>query len=400
MYLERIILLVFLSGLAMNAYSIHRHGSFIGRTAMTAVSSDTCSLKAKYFPDSDTVVVNGNPILFRNESVNSNSFAWFINGSFTSSQADLIFYPTLGVSEIKLVASNGICTDTTLSFVIWDENSTVQYRNFQKKYNPEGMAMEPFCMSGDHSKGYLLAGDYYLPSENNFVSKTTALMHIDEKGCVNWAKAMISGQAEVIQSIISTSDSGYLISAFPYQSQQSNYPNDLIVFKIDKSGNREWAHSFSNGTTVNNYYSAICETTDKGFALEIGSFPIAGNPSFISVIKIDRLGRFIWGRKLAMETNSFYNVGGIMEKNKFLYVTGSIYDGAPPYDIIRSFLMQIDELTGQTVWTKQNDPGMPPLSFTDIHNYKSGLFINSYSGNLLNNLYFPIMMEMYRVARL
>jgi len=388
MYRERIILCVFLFCSSLNAYCLSGPVSPIERTVNISDSSKSCLLTAKYFPDNDTVVSNGNPIFLENRSLNSNSFAWFINGLFTSSEADLIFYPSLGVNEIMLVVSNGICSDTSFSFIIWDGIAAGQYGNFQKQYNPEGMAMEPFCMANDQSKGYLLAGDYYLPSENNFVSKTTCLVHIDGRGCVNWANTMIAGEVEVIQSIISTSDSGYLISAFPFQSQQNNYPNNLIVFKLDKSGNKEWAHSYSNGATVNNYYSAICETGDNGFALEIGSFPIAGNPSFISVIKIDGLGRFIWGRKLSVENNSFYNIGGIIEKNKFLYATGSIYDGVPPYDIIRSFLVQIDGPTGQAIWTKKNDPGLSPLSFTDIHNYKNGLLINSYSGNLLNNFIF------------
>ncbi len=250
MYLERIILLMSLSGLSMNGYCLHRPWPATAGEAME-------------YAFRDTGIVNG--------------------------------------------------------------NQPAQFSNFQKKYTPAGMAMEPYCMSGDKSNGYLLAGDFYLPSENNSVARTTSLTHIDEKGCITWAKSMTSGEAEVIQAILSTSDSGYLISAFPYQSQQSNYPKDLIVFKLDKSGNKEWAHSFSNGTTVNNYFSAICEMPGQGFALEIGSFPIAGNPSSVSVITIDPLGRFVWGRKLAVESNSFYNVGGIVEKNKFLYATGSIY---------------------------------------------------------------------------
>ena len=309
-----------------------------------------------------------------------------MNGIFASSQSDFTLNPSLGVNEIMLVASNGICTDTSFSYIIWDGVAAGQYRNFQKQYNPAGKAMEPFCMTNDKSNGYLLAGDYYLPSENSFVAKTTSLVHIDEKGCVDWSKAMIEGEEEVIQSAISTYDSGYLIAAFPFQSTQDNYPNELNVFKLDRFGNKEWAHSFSNGTSVNNYYSAMCETHDNDIVIEIGSFPVAGNPSAISIIKIDPLGRFIWGRKLSMENNAFYNIGGIVERNNFIYATGSIYEGAAPFQVIRSFLAQIDEVTGLPVWTKQNDPGMPALSFTDIHNYKNSILINSYSQNLLNNL--------------
>ena len=343
-----------------------------------------CSVTAAYFPENDTVISTGAPLFFVNQSSNASSYSWFINGSFISSQRDLTLNPTLGVSEIMLVATDGICSDTSFSFIIWDGVGNV-YGNFQKQYHPAGMAMEPFCMAADKSNGYLLAGDFFLPAANNFISKTTGLFRIDEKGCVSWAKAMVSGEVEVIQSIISTRDSGWLISAFPYQSQQNNYPNFLIVFKLDKSGNKEWSHSYSNGSVVNNYYSAICETGDGNFALEIGSFPVAGSPSFISVIKIDQLGGFVWGKQLSIESNAFYNVGGIIDKNQLLFVTGSVYDAEPPYDLIRAFMVQLNETDGQTIWSKKNDPVRSPVSFTDIHPWKNGLLINSYSASAGNH---------------
>jgi gliding motility-associated-like protein len=347
---------------------------------------DTCVSLSKYSPGNDTVVLSDNPLLFINQSKNSNSFIWNVNGSFSSSQKDLVVKPSAGVTEVMLIASNGICSDTSFSYVILDGIFPGQYCNYQKQYNPLGKAMEPFCLTEDKQNGYLLAADYYLPSQNDLELRTTALVHINEQGCVDWSKAMTEGEEEVIQSIISTSDSGYLISAFPFQAQQDNYPKFLNVFKLDKSGNKVWAHSYSNESNVNNFYSSIYETHDHNIVIEIGSFPVAGNPAAIVLIKIDSLGGFIWGRKLGMESNSFYNVGGVTEKNNLIYATGSINEGITPFRIIRSFLTVIDEQVGLPIWTKQNDPVLPPLSFTDLHNYKNGLLINSYAQDLMNTL--------------
>ena len=374
MYFERTILSLFSLILSIHAYSLS--------------GQDTCAIRAKYLPDGDTVVTNENPILFLNQSLNSNSFAWYINGSFSTSSRDLLLNPTVGVSEIMLVAANGTCNDTMYSFVILEGNSQTQFGNFQKKYNPPGETMEPFCLTRDRSDGYLLSGDYYIPSVNNFVSRSTSLFHIDEKGCVNWAKTMTPGQEEVIQSIISTSDSGFLISAFPYQSQQDNYPTYLNVFKLDNSGNIVWAHSFSNGADVINYYTSVCETSDGGFAIGIGSFPLSGNPSGISIIKIDQSGRLVWGRELSVENNAYYNIGGIVEKGNFLYATGSIYQATAPFDILRSFFIKLDETNGQPVWSKKNDPLQAALTFNDIHNYKDSLVINSFSQQMINDFIF------------
>lgn len=348
--------------------------------------SGSCGVNAKFSPGQDTVVMNGNPVLLTNQSTNAISYSWYINGSYTSPAKDLTIYPVIGVNEIMLVASNGTCNDTVYSYIIWHGADSGAAAILKKQFNPPGMAFEPFCMATDKENGYLLAGDYFLPASNTFDSKTTCLIHINEKGCVDWSKAMIAGEEEVVQSIISTSDTGFLISAFPFQAETVNYPKFLIVFKLDKQGNIEWSHSYSSGTSVNNYYSAMCETSDKGFALEIGSFPSGGNPSFLSIIKIDQQGRFTWGRKLSMEDNSVYNIGGIIEKNEFIYATGSVYENITPFHLLRSFLTQLDIGTGKTNWTKQNDPGQPPVSFTDIHDYKNGLLINSFTGNALNDL--------------
>jgi gliding motility-associated-like protein len=371
MYFERTILSLFSVILTLHVYSSN--------------AADTCGVKAKYSPGADTVVSNENPILILNQSINSNSFNWYTNDSFISAGKDLLLYPIAAVTEIMLVASNGICNDTAYSYVILNGNFSGQYNNFQKQYNPPGEAMDPFCITGDKSNGYLLTGDYYLPSENNFESKTTSLFHIDEKGCIDWSKTLTEGQEEVIQAVISTSDSGFLICAFPFQSQQDNYPRYLNMFKLDKSGNEVWAHSISDGTNVINYFSAICETTDGGFALEVGSFPLSGNPSGISIIKIDQSGRFIWGRKLSVETDAYYDIGGILEKGNFIYTTGSVYQAMAPFDILRSFLVKIDETTGLMIWSKKNDPAQAPLTFTDMHSYKDSLLINSYFQNLLND---------------
>jgi hypothetical protein len=96
----------------------------------------------------------------------------------------------------------------------------------------------------------------------------------------------------------------------------------------------------------------------------------------------------VWGRQLSEESDAFYNIGGIIEKNQFLFLTGSIYAVAAPYDLIRSFLLELNESTGQTIRSMQNDPVLSPLSFTGIHPYKNGLLINSYSADRVNHFLF------------
>ena len=256
----------------------------------------------------------------------------------------------------------------------------------KKQFNPPGMAINPFCMAAARDNGYLIAADYYIPSTQTFEPKTTCLIRVDENGCLGWSKSLKSGEVEVIQAMIATSDSGFLISAFPYQPQTSNYPRSLVIFKIDKLGNIKWSNNYGSGSTVINYLSAICETADHGYVFEAGSFPAENNAAFLSIIKLNELGTVIWASALGMEKNAFYNVGGIVEKNGFLYASGSMNQSASPFQFIRSFLTKMDLTTGQVIWAKQNDPNEESVNFTDLHVYRNGILINSYDADLLNIL--------------
>jgi gliding motility-associated-like protein len=347
---------------------------------------DTCNVQARFFPDQDVDVTSGNPIVLTNQSVNANSYSWYINGSLVSSSTDFTISPIIGVNEIYLVASNGSCQDTSYSYILRNGAVSGGNGNLKKQFRAAGYPMDPFCIARDRSNGYLIAGDYELPVTSSFESRTTGLFRIDENGCVLWSATMMPYEEEVIQTIISTSDTGYLVSAFPFQAEFANYPKPLLVFKLDKSGNVQWERSYGSGNSVTNYLSSMYETDDKGFIIESGSVPSGSSPSYLSIIKIDPQGNVVWGHLLSMENDAVYNIGGIIEKNGFIYATGSIYENNPPFQLLRSFLTQLNMSSGQTTWTMQNDPSQSGLSFTDLHVYKNGLLINSYAGNLLNYL--------------
>ncbi|HLX90846.1 MAG TPA: hypothetical protein VKR32_04150 [Puia sp.] len=65
-----------------------------------------------------------------------------------------------------------------------------------------------------------------------------------------------------------------------------------------------------------------------------------------------------------MENDALYYVGGIVERDGLLYATGSVYQGAAPFQLIRSFFAQMDPFAGQVNWAKQNNPVLPVLKFT------------------------------------
>ncbi len=343
-----------------------------------------CNVQAKFSPAQDLSVTDGNPVSFTNQSINADTYAWYVNGILISSAKDILVNPVPGVNEVMLIASNGMCVDSMRSFIIRNDGNAGGFAKFKKQYTIPANTFDPYCFGDDKSgNGYLIAGDYFPPA-TNFVN--SCLVRVDQDGCIIWSKTIDIGGEEVIQDIIGTSDMGFLVSAFPHRIRGINYPDSLIIFKLDKDGNIAWSNIYHNGPSISNYLSVMCETDDKGFVLEIGSFSLNGNPSFLTLMKINQLGNFVWARQLGIENFAIYNIGGIVSKNGFIYATGTVHDGTLRNQLIRSFFIQVNELNGQINWSKQNDPAQPLLAFTDLHNYKNGLLLNSYDQNLFTNL--------------
>lgn len=256
---------------------------------------------------------------------------------------------------------------------------------FERQISISGSPIDPFCMVRDRNEGYLLAATYTAQTTDIFAARTTAFIHLDKNGCVDWSESLPSGRVEVIQAMIATSDGGFLVSSFPHQDQTQNYPRFLILFKLDHQGTLLWSHAYVAGNSVNNYYSALCESADKGYLVEAGSFPTEDNSSFLSIFKTDEQGDVRWGRGLAMENNAQYNVGGILEKNGFVYASGSVYEPNTAVPFVRSFLVSLNTGNGTVRWVKQNDATLS-LRFADIHVYQNGLLMNSSTPDGLTHL--------------
>ncbi|HVY76231.1 MAG TPA: gliding motility-associated C-terminal domain-containing protein [Puia sp.] len=255
----------------------------------------------------------------------------------------------------------------------------------ERQISIAGDPIDPFCMVRDRNDGYLLAATYTAQTSDIFAARTTAFIHLDKNGCVDWSESLPPGRVEVIQAMIATSDGGFLVSSFPHQDQTQNYPRFLILFKLDRQGALRWSHAYVAGNSVNNYYSALSESADKGYLVEAGSFPTDDNSSFLSIFKTDDQGNIRWSRGLAMESSAQYNVGGILEKHGFVYASGSVYEPNAAVPFVRSFLVRLNTDNGSVAWVKQNDAGQS-LRFSDIHVYRDGLLVNSSTPDGLTHL--------------
>ena len=80
---------------------------------------NTCNVQANFESGSNTYCV-GSSLLFSNLSQNASSYSWYVNGILVSTASDLSHtFNNAGQQIIKLIASNGTCSDTLkLAFFI------------------------------------------------------------------------------------------------------------------------------------------------------------------------------------------------------------------------------------------------------------------------------------------
>ncbi len=108
--------------------------------------------------------------------------------------------------------------------------------------------------------GYIIAGNTWLYGDGDsdfWVLKT------DSKGNEQWHKTYGGSDSDEANSIIQTSDGGYIIAG--YTSSYGAGDLDCWVVKIDSNGNMQWHNSFG-GTGYDMAYS-IKETSDHGYVI-------------------------------------------------------------------------------------------------------------------------------------
>jgi hypothetical protein len=98
--------------------------------------------------------------------------------------------------------------------------------------------------------GYLLAGNtgHHLVEYNIWIIKT------DEQGNIEWDQRYEGREHARVNSVVKTSDGGYALAGY--------LSGDFCLIKIDVSGNITWNQTYSEGEA----YSLV-ETSDGGYAL-------------------------------------------------------------------------------------------------------------------------------------
>ncbi len=153
--------------------------------------------------------------------------------------------------------------------------------------------------------GYIAAG--YSSSNDGDVSGNHGyadcwVVKLDSSGNIIWQKSFGGSNADWAQSIICTSDGGYLFCGFTSSNDGdvngNNGFGDFWVVKLDNSGTILWQQPF--GGSNNDWSYSLLETEDYNFLITGYAGSINGNVTGIHgaedvwTIKLDQSGNLIW----------------------------------------------------------------------------------------------------------
>ena len=279
-----------------------------------------------------------------NKSMAYDSIRWFYGGGMTDN-AEVLNNISLsaGPNIVKLVAYNECGSDTLTKVVMLAANGQSATTTFLRTYGSTG---NDVCNSfWETNDGYLAAGysDGLTSNKTNANGKDIYLMKTDKYGNQVWAISYGGTGDEEINIIRPDGIGSENIIMGGYTSTFSGTNNDVLVQKIDGSGNFVWANTF--GGTGDESAKFIKKTSDQGYIV-VGQTNSAGaGNNDIFVMKLDSTGNEQWQKAYGStgEETAVY-----VEEVSGQYVIGGTTDGAGSGGT-DGFAMKIDG-SGNFVW--------------------------------------------------
>ncbi|MCK5035633.1 MAG: T9SS type A sorting domain-containing protein [Candidatus Sabulitectum sp.] len=186
--------------------------------------------------------------------------------------------------------------------------------------------------------GYIVAG-----STSSFGAGgiDVYLVKTDASGIVMWAKAFGGTGDEEAQSIQQTDDGGYIIAGRTTSSGAGS--SDVYLIKTDSDGNSLWTRTFG-GSSYDNANS-VEQTSDGGYIIT-GRYESANSVIKLYLIKTDSYGDAVWSKTIECNDYAVGESVGETTDGGFI-IAGFTVFGTTNIDAL---LIKTD-VNGDTLWT-------------------------------------------------
>jgi hypothetical protein len=218
--------------------------------------------------------------------------------------------------------------------------------------------------------GYVIAGY----TESFGEGGDMYVLKLDSVGNVQWTKTIGGGNDDVAISIIQSSDGGYVVAgyteSFKYSQGAGGY--DMYVVKLDSSGNVLWTKTI--GGSSDDYASSIIQSSDGGYVIAGSTRSFGAGSDDIYLVKLDSSGNVVWTKTIGGSYGD--EAMSIIRSSDGGYVvagyTGSFGSGG---DI---FVVKLDS-SGNVVWAKTIGSGRWDSASSIIQSSDGGYVVAGYT---------------------
>ncbi len=194
-------------------------------------------------------------------------------------------------------------------------------------------------MTNSSDGGYVIAG--YTWRFGASYDDDIYVVKLDSSGNVVWTKTIGGSKHDEARSIIQSSDGGYVVAGSTSSFGAGNL--DIFVVKLDSSGNIVWAKTI--GGIFGDYANSIIQSSDGGYVIA------GGTGSFYAdfyVVKLDSSGNVVWTKTIGGSKHD--EARSIIQSSDGGYVVAGYTEsfGAGGRDI---YVVKLDS-AGNVLWTK------------------------------------------------
>ncbi len=315
--------------------------------------ANLCGVTASFYPGNDSVLTLSqmtSSFSFENTSTNATSYQFWIDRNPWTPNTPIASYGfNEGLTQIKLVASNGSCTDTAICYYFQPGEFPPDTNNTKMYYGRSGIQTNITGFSAVENGGFLIAGmgensSFLNLPQRGFMIKTKAT------GCVEWSFAVDSTNRPysqtTLENIAVAGNTGYYASG----TTESFTP---FIAQFSTNGNINWAKKI-NLPPLNN---------QPGFfqihsiaAMPDGGVMILGNTYYKSLFlcRLGAAGNMIWQREFTIGDEMY--LSGLKEflvKDNAVYVSGFMGYRIVADHTSYSLLMKFDYNDGHSIWNKR-----------------------------------------------
>jgi arginine repressor len=161
---------------------------------------------------------------------------------------------------------------------------------------------------------------------------------LDSSGNVQWTKTIGGSYSDVANSIIQSSDGGYVVAGWTESFGAGK--TDIYVVKLDSAGNVVWAKTI--GGSSYDFANSITQSSDGGYVVAgyTSSFGAGGD---IYIVKLDSDGNVVWTKTIGGSSEDVAR--SIIRSSDGGYVVAGYTGG---YDI---YIVKLDS-SWNVLWTK------------------------------------------------